>query len=243
MATYRYVGKDIQTSLNKAFDDADIRLPQIIYWIQIVANRLRKEEYDLTETGQFLSTFSSVSVSKDIKDRAYFDLPTPIMDLPNEGGIRYITYNYDSGCCCSGATFAQVFFQPTSVEKVHALYMDEYEKPSPKNPYFYVVGDKVDTVDVNRVYLVGVDCIHIKDVEIGILSSLDPSAVCNLDDEIPLPDERIEELTKTVIDIGRFAILMPEERVNQGSDESNEKIPESANMPPAPAVNENDTSS
>jgi hypothetical protein len=238
MATYRFVAKDIQTSLNKAFDDADIRLMQILYWIQVVANRLRVDQKEKTDTGLFLSTFCPVVVMKDPKGRQYFDLPNAVMDLPNEAGIEYITYNHETGCCCEGATFTQVFFQPTSAGAMHRLYGDEYEKPTPQNPYFYRVGDKVNGENATRVYLVGTECINVTDVEIGIFCSLDPSNVCNLDDQIPLPDERIEELMTTVYGIGRWVMMMPEERINQGGDETAQQTPEPPTIPQPPQLNE-----
>tara|TARA_R110002020_G_scaffold148779_5_gene324849 strand:- start:17343 stop:18080 length:738 start_codon:yes stop_codon:yes gene_type:complete len=239
MATYRYVAKDIQTSMKKAFDDADVRLTQILYWVQVIANRLRYEGYLETESGLYLSTFTEVTILTDTKGRQYFDLPSQIMDLPFEKGIKYITYNYDTGCCCTGANFAQVYFQPTNVSSVHRLYLDEYEKPTTSNPYFYRLGDKYNGVAVNRVYLVGTECIDVKDVEIGLLLSLDPAAVCSLDDVIPLPDEKIEGLMKEVLQLGRFVMMMPEERVNQGADESSAEGEQMANIPEAPQVPQN----
>lgn len=216
--TYRYVAYDIQTTLKKNFDQADILLPQILYWIQVVANNIRARHYEETNTDAFLSTFSSVSVQVDGKGRPYIDLPSQIMDLSNDRGVSYITYNHDSGCCCSGPAFAQVFFQPTKAAAAHRLYGDEYEKPSPQNPYFYRVGEKVDNVSVNRLYFLGLECIKPIDVEIGLMCSLNPSMVCDIDDEVPLPDELISVLITEVLQLGRFVTFMPEERVNEGGD-------------------------
>lgn len=238
MATYRYVANDIRTSLNKAFDDADIRITQIIYWIQVVANRIRVDQNEITESGLFISTFCEVPILLDKKSRQYFDLPSAIMDLPNEKGVVYIAYNHETGCCCDGANFAQSYFQPTNVSSLRVLYMDEYTKPAPSNPYFYRIGDKFDGVAVNRIYLVGTECIVVKDVEIAIRCSLDPANVCDLDDQIPVPDERVEELMKAVLDIGRFVLLMPEERINQGSDETSMQQPAPPEVPSPPQIQE-----
>ncbi len=222
--TYRIVCYDILKSLNAVFDDADIRINQVLYWVLVDVNRLIVDQYRKTQTGQFLSTFSPVAVSRDEKGRQYFDLPMIIVDLPNERGIDYITYNEETGCCCDGDTFSQIFFQPTTPSKSHRLYRDEYEKPSSKNPYFYRVGNMHNGVKVNRIYLIGTDCIELKDVEIALITTLDPKTICNLDEEIPLPNERIEEVMKNVLEIGRFVMMMPKERTNDGSQEEASNI-------------------
>lgn len=232
MATYRYIVKDLSKSLNQNFDDADITDVQILYWVTVIANRLRVQQVALTESGLYTSTFSSLAVQKDNKGRYYFELPTAIMDLPNEQGIEYITYNEETGCCCEGATFAQRFFQPTNVMKLHRLYKDEYEKPSPSNPYFYRVGHKIDGEQVNRVYLAGVECITLRDVEVALKCTLDPKDICDLDDTIPLPDELVETLIKEVLALGRFVMMIPEELENDGTDETTDEM--QASIPRAP---------
>jgi hypothetical protein len=78
----------------------------------------------------------------------------------------------------------------------------------------------VDGVDVNRVYILGTECIVVTDVEIGILSALDPSQVCSLDDDIPLPAELIGVLQKEILQLGRFIMLVPSEREVDGDDSS-----------------------
>lgn len=215
--TYRYVVYDLQKSFNAAFDDADFTFNQILYWVQVVANKLRVQQNNLTNSDLFTSTFSSVPVSTDDKGRKYIDLPIQIMDLPDNRGIIYITYNVDT-CKCSGPAFAQVWFQSTSIGGVQHLYLDEYTKPSIKNPYFYRIGDRIDGVKVNRIYLLGLECINIEDVEIALKANLDPSLICNIDDNIPLPDELIQDLMLQVLQLGRFVLLMPSETTNDGED-------------------------
>lgn len=215
--TYRYVVYDLQKSLKKTFDDADITLIQIIYWVQVIANRIRLEHYSATKSDLFTSTFYPIDVKKDDKGRKYIDLPVQIMDLPNNEGVAYITYNFDTNCC-HGDTFAQTYFQPVNTMDVQLLYLDEYTKPTPKQPYFRRVGDKVNGVDVNRIYLLGLECVEVKDVEIAVRSTLDPRNVCNLDDKLPIPDERVADLMTEILKLGRFIMLIPDERQNDGSD-------------------------
>jgi hypothetical protein len=210
---------DFLTNFKQKFDDADIRPTQVLFWIQVFVNKLRTDSYEANNTGSYISTYSSVTVLRDNKDRPYFDLPVQILDLTNERGINYITYNEET-CCCAGPPMSQVFFQPTKVSALNRLYGDEYEKPSTTNPYFYRIGDRHDGVSVNRVYLLGVECIVLKDVEIGILSALDPRDICSYDDEVPLAPDLIEVLQKSLLALGRFVMLVPDERVNDGSDSS-----------------------
>lgn len=215
--TYRYVIYDLDKSFNAAFDDADFTLNQIMYWVMVVANRMRLQQTIATNTDLFTSTFNNVPVLTDTKGRKYIDLPTQIMDLPNNSGVIYITYNEET-CHCEGPSFAQVWFQGVNLGSVQHLYLDEYTKPSAKNPYFYRIGDHIDGVKVNRIYLLGLECVDVIDLEIAIKATLDPKQVCSLDDEIPLPDEMIQDLMMQVLQLGRFVMLMPKENINDGED-------------------------
>ena len=215
--TYRYVIYDLDKSFNAAFDDADFTLNQIMYWVMVVANRMRLQQTIATNTDLFTSTFNNVPVLTDTKGRKYIDLPSQIMDLPNNSGVIYITYNEET-CHCEGPSFAQVWFQGVNLGSVQHLYLDEYTKPSAKNPYFYRIGDHIDGVKVNRIYLLGLECVDVIDLEIAIKATLDPKQVCSLDDEIPLPDEMIQDLMMQVLQLGRFVMLMPKEIINDGED-------------------------
>lgn len=217
--TYRYVVYDIEKTLKKNFDDADITLNQILYWVMVVANKIRLQHTLDTNTDMFTSTFCPVDIQTDDKGRKYIDLPSSIMSLPNNAGVVSMSYNIDTNCC-SGPAFAQTFFQPVNYGEVHRLYMDEYEKPSSKNPYFYRVGDKVNGVDVNRLYLLGLECVDVVDLEIALKTTLNPKEVCSLDDELPIPDELVQPLIMEVLELGRFGMMIPEERVNIGDDEA-----------------------
>ena len=232
--TYRYVVYDIEKSLKKTFDDADITLNQILYWVMVVANKIRAQHDSVTKSELFTSTFCPVPIEEDSKGRKYIDLPTQVMDLPNNAGIVYMSYNVETNCC-SGPAFAQTFFQPVNVGEVQRLYMDEYEKPSAKNPYFYRIGDRINGIDVNRVYLLGLECVDITDLEIAIKSTLNPKQICNLDDELPIPEELVQDLIMEVLQLGRFVMMIPEEAENTGEDETQmqnyraPKVPESQN--------------
>ncbi len=220
MATYRHVLYNVLESYKKVHDDTTVQPAQVVFWIQVVTNRLRRENKEEIGLARYLTRFCSVPVYTDAncKNQKYIDIPTDVFDMDNDKGIQYITYNYDTGCCCTGPNFSQVQFQPTSPGESMRLQMDEYERPSPKQPYFYRVTGINNCDNVNRIYFLGLECIDVSDVEIGIVCSQDPSQVCNLDEEIPLPEWLIEELITRVLNLGRFILISPQERVNDGSD-------------------------
>lgn len=217
--TYRYVIYDIEKTLKKNFDDADITLNQILYWVMVVANKIRLQHQLEVNSDLFTSTYCPVKISTDDKGRKYIDLPTSIMSLKNNAGVVSMSYNVDTNCC-SGPAFAQTFFQPVNYGEIQHLYLDEYTKPNAKNPYFYRVGDKVNGVDVSRLYLLGLECVDVIDLEIAVKSTLNPKELCSLDDELPIPDEMVQALIMEVLELGRFGMMMPEERVNVGDDDS-----------------------
>ena len=224
MATYRQVSYDLEKSLKKTFDDADITFAQIVYWVMVVANKLRVGQHINTNTDLFTSTYSSVSIQKDVKGRKYIDLPTQIIDLPFQKGVKYIAYDVPDEEC-NGYSFVQTFFQPTFTSAIQHLYLDEYTKPSSSNPYFYRVGQSADGVSVDRLYLLGIETLPIESVEIAILSTLNPNNLPSLDDEIPLPDELILDLMTQILQLGRMILMIPDERINQGSDETKSPNP------------------
>jgi len=240
MATYREVAYSVLEAYKKTHDDTTIQIAQIIFYIQVVVNRLRQENKKDISVSRYLTRFCSIPVEtdKECKDQKYIDLPTDIMDMDNEKGIQYITYNYGTGSCCTGANFQQVQFQPTTPAESWRLSMDEYEKPSSKNPYFYRVTGINGCDNVDRVYLLGLECYNIADVEIGVVCSQSPSQVCDLDDVIPIPDWLVEDLIARVTNLGRFILIAPQERVNEGSDltrRSVNQVPQTGTPPPTEA--------
>jgi len=219
--TYELMAYDILTQLKKNFDDTDITLNHVIYWIQVTVNKIRK--VDMVEndrkSGAYRSVFSPVTIKidQDLKRRKYVDIPTQIMDLRYEGGVEYMTFNLET-CCCAGPEFAQVRIWPTTPGKALRLYGDAYEKPKPDHAYFYRVGDKINGVSVNRFYFMGIECIDVTDIEMGLYTALNPSDVCNLTDEVPIAEDLVQKVMLEVLSVGRFMMLVPKDRINDGED-------------------------
>lgn len=224
--TYRQIIGSVMESLKKSGDDTDITPYHVAYWVQMFVNEVRAAYLEENEyTGGFLSTFDSVPVQVDSKNRKYIDLPARVITLENEAGIDYITYDFKNNCCCGGDPLNYQQFSKTKPSELRSLYGDEYTKPKPDNPYFYPKGEKHNGLSINRAYLVGIECVDVKNVEVGLYCRLDPTDVCDLNDEIPIPDQYTPEVFQSVLNMGRFMMMVPEERVNEGEDLAGESFP------------------
>lgn len=238
--SYRYLVHDILETFKQEFDDKEFEFDHVLFWVQTVANRLTSQHVKKTNTGAFLSTYTAITVNKTttstapdvVADRKYITLPSNVYDFNNDAAIEYISYELDT-CTDNQPAWTQVFFQRTSPRKAYRLKYNAYEEPTPSNPYFYRVK--------NNIYLLGIECVQVATVEIGITASMDPTDVCDIDDEVRMPDELIPILRAEVLALGRFALQIPRERVNEGSDMTTQAITQKGvevAQPPAPRTTE-----
>ena len=215
----RHIVDDIAVDLKQVLDDKNVQKSQIAYWVLLVGNRLKAQHIGKRDSGAFLTTFDNVpvqikSVSKnpnEIKNRKFIILPKSIYDYDRDGGIEYISYCLDFEAPNCPPPFTNTTFTRTTPSKSRRLYFSKYETPSPSNPYFYRVHD--------HIYLLGIECVEIDSIEIGIYTTLDPITEIDLDAEFDFPEELLIILKRQVLDLGRFALLIPQERVNDGSDD------------------------
>lgn len=215
--TWRNVVYDIWTNLKQAFDDADITLYHVQYWVSVHASQLLSQHIDKRDSGAFLTVYNDVHVSTDSDNGyQYVQLPASILDYTLDGGIAYVSY----GACMDECDpmFTSVTFSRTKPASARILYYTEEEKPSPSNPYFYRVGD--------RLYLLGLECINVCGLELGLYTTAN-AMTCDLDEEINLPEELIPVLIRRVLDLGRFVMAMPTDRINEGDSQLNQQMPTS----------------
>jgi hypothetical protein len=216
----RHIVDDIVVDLRQNFDDKRIIPSQIAYWVILVGNRLKAQHIKKRSSGAFMTTFAEVPVQVSdvigdnlVRYRKYIDLPDCIYDFHNDAGIHYISYSHPEELPNELPPLTQVKFGRTTPAGLKALYANPYTKPDRKNPYFYRTK--------NRLYLLGLECVNVKNVEIGLWLTLDPVTEIDLDADFEFPEELLFVLKKQVLDMGRFALLMPQERVNDGDDDTN----------------------
>lgn len=230
----RHIIDDISVTLKQTFDDKIIQRSQIAYWVLLVANTLKSQHIQKRSSGAFLSTFTDIPLisanasqqAKNIvKNRKYFVLPKTIYDFNNDRAIEYICYVSDGLETCPPQFTIQTFSRTT--QKIsERLYYTKYETPSPKNPYFYRVG--------NNIFTLGLEKVDVQFLEIGIYTALDPLTTINIDEYLDFPDELMSILRRNVFELAKYSYLFPQERQNDGTASVADKA---LNMPKTQSVN------
>ena len=230
----RHFIDDVATTLKQTFDDKMIQRAQIAYWTLLVANTLKSQHILKRSSGAFLSVFTKipVTISKTSVDRnlvagrKHFILPETIYDFNNDRAVDYISYISDGSPGCP-PEFTNVTFTRTTPKTAERLYYSKYEKPSPERPYFYRVGQ--------YICLLGVECIDMPDVEMGLYTALDPLTKINIDQYLDFPDELFAVLRRNVMDLAKYSYIFPQDRVNDGDDTNAGK---QTNIPKTSSVND-----
>lgn len=215
---YRDCLNDISSLLKQTYQNKTFENNQILFWIEMCANRLRRQHDEKIHSGAYLHTYRQVPIKIDtLTGEKYIELPEQIFDLDYDGAIKYLTYDFSVGGCIT--TIANVEFHRTSVETLKRLYFTEEETPRSDNPYFYRRG-------IDKLYLLGIECLSIEYLEIGIMAVMNPSNTCGLDNIFEFPDELYPILQNYVLNIGKFGLMMPEEAINKGENRTSpENIP------------------
>lgn len=215
--TIRYVIFDILGDLKSVYDDAALTPFKIFYWCYIFADRLRKQHIEKIDSGAYVERFEEILVSVNpVTGRNYFVLPKAIYDFDKDGAVDYITYQ--ASWDLSLPMFSSVTFTRTTPGKAARLYFREDERPTPANPYFYRQGDEI--------ILLGVEEINVLKVEAGLKTSLGPvDSTIDIDQPFDLPTDLLPLLKRQLLDIGRFVMMIPADRVNDGAAFDSKAMP------------------
>lgn len=210
-ATYRYIAYDILETFKQTHSEAEIGLTQVVYWMMVHADRLKKLHMDKIDSGAFITAFDITPLVDPDNGRNYFELPTNIYDYNQDKGINYLTY--EPRIDDDDPTFTSVIFTRTTIQESRRLYYREDEKPSPSNPYFYRIND--------RIYLLGVERIDVPGLEVGLLTTFDPTSVdIDLDEVFEFPQDLIPALKREIMSMGVFVLQLPKDTKLDGSEES-----------------------
>ena len=73
--------------------------------------------------------------------------------------------------------------------------------------------------------LLGVECVSIRELELGLLTTFDPFTDCEMDTDLGVGEDVVADIYRNVLELGRFVMNTPSDNVNEGEDTSS---PESA---------------
>jgi len=236
MSTLRQLVSGIDIQLKQLPASSDIPLNQLYLWGAFFVNKYIYLKGGVVSTGEYLYILPDVAVATTllaneavnlVAGRKYSILPRTILDFPEDRGIEYITWYNDLDP--DHPFYAQ--FTRTTPVMARRLYYSLYETPSAENPYFYRHGKYIG-------YL-GIDDVIVAHVEMGLKCPFDPfSGDYSIDDDISILDEFADEIQRSMLEMGRFELMMPSDRTVDAAQTTTAQIPTtkltSVNQSPTP---------
>ena len=219
MATYRFMAYSIQEEIKQTFDDASVDLNQIVYWINLIAKRARFDKIKKNRSDAYLIYFPDVNVFVDDKTkRKYATLPSTIVDLDNDFGIKTVTYCADDSDVCDEPL--NYPFSRTQAGKVRTLYGNPFRKPSSKNVFFFRSKYSIDGVIKDVIFFIGLECVDITCVDMWIYADESTEYICDLDQQINISPEMEKIIYYEVLNLARYGFMIPSDKKNDGTDSS-----------------------
>jgi hypothetical protein len=215
--TLRYLIYDALEALRQNLDDRNIQPSQVAFWTINIANRLKAQHIEKSKrdsmafmTPFVLPVIVPTASERPYANRKYFDLPAVIFDFDLDKGIDYIVYasNGNPGCPPNllGTSFTRT--RPANLATYATL---SYTRPCPNNPYYYRT--------TQHVVLSGIETIDVKFLEVGLYTAIPSVNDINIDDPFEFPEELNAILIRQLLDLGRFAVTMPADKINDGTQE------------------------
>lgn len=202
------------TTIKQTFDDRSVSRAQVAYCYIVAANQLLAQHNAKRDSGAFLTVFDGIPLQmggEGVKDRKYIKLPGLIFDFDKDNGIEYLAYISDGGPGCP-PRFTKTVLSRTSQSEARHLYLHPQTTPSPKNPFFYRVGE--------LIYTLGLEGVPVPALEGGFYMTIDPLLEIDIDKPFNFPQELLQTLKRLVIDLIRFNWFFPAAKVNDGNDEA-----------------------
>lgn len=222
MSTYRSMSYSIQSVIKQTFDDLSVDINQIVYWINLIAKRARFDKIKKNRSDAYLVYFPDVQIQKDpLTNRKYAILPSTIVDLDNDFGIKTITYCADDSAICEEPL--ENPFSRTQAGKVNTLYGNPYRKPTSKNVFFFRSKYRIDGILKDVIFFLGLECVDITCVDMYIYADESTDYICNLDENINISPEMEKIIYYEVLNLARYGFLIPSDKTNDGNDTQSEK--------------------
>lgn len=205
METLRTIWNDVRRDLKQGKDDLEIPNKQGWYWTLVIADRLRMQHIVKRRSGAFLHTFVlPVQMDTTFPGRPYVELPVSVYDLDLDAGIYNLSYfDNDDGY---PPQFTRMTISRTEPNKERSRSMNPYERACANNPKFWREGP--------RLYLLGVDAAYVENIEAKLYANLPDINDVDPDAVLDFPKELIVPLKRALLDMGRFALALPGQYLN-----------------------------
>lgn len=215
METLRTIASDIKRDLKQNGADLEVPDAQLMYWILVVAERLRGLHIIKRRSGAFLSTFV-LPVLQDavFSHRHYVELPSSIYDFDLDAAVESLSYYMPSSCAPG---FTEVTCFRTDPSRSRSRLKSAYQQATPSHPYFWREKD--------RLYLLGVDE-QLEHIEAKVYANLPDINDVDPDAPFEFPKELLAILRPEVQKMGRFALSLPGQHLT--NDGTNRPVPPQA---------------
>lgn len=225
MPTYDQITDDIMVAMGYTHDDSLRNKEAVLYNVKLAVDKLKsqqlqknKEVGDYRRNSDMVSTFIVPITHNDVADEVvtdfdatYFDLPTAIYSLAHDGGVSFIRYLRNEipfGC---PPAVALTPFTGASLASIHTFYQSVYQRPQNSRPYFARAKARIGEIYKDRVYLFGVPQ-DVKHLLVGLYAAPDFTDI-DPDEDIGLPPHLLLPLKQMIIDLERWALQIPQERL------------------------------
>lgn len=229
--SYNNIIDDVMLSMGSIHDDANRGREAILFNVIQVVTKLKKQQLskhysvgDARAASDSVSTFIVPLQEIDVDgsvftdwDSKFFDLPTSVYSLDNDGGINFVRYLRNELPANCPPAVARTPFTGTTLASLNAIYASAYQSPRSDRPYYARARASTPTGIKDRVYVFGVGQ-GISHVLLGLYAipnymTVDP------DESIDLPDEYMHTLRKMLLDDAAWLFQIPQERLkNDGRD-------------------------
>lgn len=212
MSTYRQMAYALQMHTKQDFDDSDMTIPLIVYWIKLVevnlfVNRIKKQNHT-ADISNYLHEFSKVPLTKAENKGYILEIPDFISQLPDGKEIFKVMISHSR---CE----VPILVSRTTAGRISLLSIRKITSPSPTNPYFYY--SIIDKKRVLRFY--GLDCLEGVKVDFyARMATADTTE--DIDSEIQLPADLHKVLYYEVYNLLKGGFIKPRDNRNDGVDAS-----------------------
>lgn len=216
---------DVLYTMGFDVDDALLHRVNVGYNLGLVIDRIKRQrlEKELRSplgsrgvTNELTTYIVPIEHDSTLNNRSYFVLPSNVYDIRINGGVGYIAYAAGSGC---RDALVGRHFTLASPSEMNMLQGHGLQQPAPENPYYFRARINTTTgIVTDRVWLYGPGA-TVSDVEVGLYLTTPSVDALDPDAEVDAPEDMLYLVKRMMLDLGRWALLVPGQRLKNDGRE------------------------